>query len=321
MLKRVALVLSAALCMTLSVSGQTAETIVIGQPNWAYAKVMTNVLKVIAEENFGLEVEFVPGTHPVFFKAMDQGRGDVDVHPDVWLPNNQGFVDEYVNEKGTVALTSPTFAAMDAFCTTKEAKDRYGLGSVYDLTKPEIVELTDRNGDAKGEIWVGAPGWASTNIHKVRARDYGFADLYELTVSEENVVLAQIDADAKAGRVVVWACYLPHHIFGMHELVVLDEPEHDPEKWKVVDASADPEWYENSYVATSFPPISSQIAYSKRLDTAAPNFVDLLNNIEFGTQLINEWSSAVAVDERDPEEYARQWVNEHPDLVKSWLGM
>ena len=187
------------------------------------------------------------------------------------------------------------------------------------MTRPEIVELTD--GDGKGEVWVGAPGWASTNIHKVRARDYGFADLYELTVSEENIILSQIDADAKAGRVVVWACYLPHHILGMHELVVLDEPEHDPAKWKVVDASTDPEWYEKSFVATSFPPISSRIAYSKRLDAAAPNVVKFLNSIEFGTQLINEWSSAVAVDERDPAEYARQWVDENQGLVKAWLGL
>ena len=321
MLKRFATILLAAAGTISGAAVHATETVVIGQPNWAYAKVMTNVLKTIVEDNFGLEVEFVPGTHPVFFKAMDQGRGDVDIHPDVWLPNNQGFIDEYVDEKGTVAVTSPTFAAMDAFCTTKAARDRYGLASVYDLTRPEIVELTDRNGDGKGEVWMGAPGWASTNIHKVRARDYGFADLYELTVSEENVILSQIDADAKAGRVVVWACYLPHHIFGMHELVVLEEPEHDPAKWTIVDASADPDWYEKSTAATSFPPISSQIAYSKRLDTAAPNVVDLLNNIEFGTQLINEWSSAVAVDERDPEQYAREWVAGNQERVKSWLGL
>ncbi len=301
-------------------AAQSAEKIVIGQPNWAYAKVITNVLKVIAEDNYGMEVEFVPGNHPVFFKAMDQGAGEVDVHPDVWLPNNQGLVDEYVNEKGTVALTGKTFDAMDGFCTTQAAKDKYGLASVYDLTKPEIVQLTDRNGDGKGEIWVGAPGWASTNIHKVRARDYGFADLYELTVSEENVVLAQIDADAKAGNVVVWACYLPHHIFGMHELAILEEPAHDPEKWKPVDASEDPNWYENSYVETSFPPVSSHIAYSKRLETAAPNLVSLLNNVEFGTQIVNDWSSAIAVDERDPAEYAREWVAENQDRVNGWLG-
>ena len=63
------------------------------------------------------------------------------------------------------------------------------------------------------------------------------------------------------------------------------------------------------------------MAYSRRLDTAAPNVVKLLNNIKFGTQLINDWSSAVAVDERDPAEYARQWADDNQDLVKSWLGL
>ena len=321
MSKRFAPILMAAVCLVSSTAVHAAETIIVGQLNWAYAKVMTNVMKMIVEDNLGVKVDFVPGNHPVFFKAMDQGRGDVDIHPEVWIPNNQGLVDKYVNEKGTVGLTSKTFDAMDAFCTTKAAKDQYGLASVYDLTRPEIVTLTDRNGDGKGEIWMGAPGWNSTNFHKIRARDYGFADLYELTVSEENVILAQIDADAKAGRVVVWACYLPHHIFDIHELVILDEPEHDPAKWKFVDASSDPDWFEKSYIATSVPPITSHIAYSKRLETAAPGVVKLLNGIDFGTQVINSWSKAVAVDERDPVEYAREWVDNNQELVKSWLGL
>ena len=320
MLRRITFLAAATSCWLAFGAAQAEEKIVIGQPNWAYAKVMTNVLKYVVEDNYGHKVEFVPGTHPVFFKAMDQGKGEVDIHPDIWLPNNQSLVDEYVEEKGTVVLTQETFAAMDGFCTTQAAKDKYGLASVYDLTKPEIVELTDRNGDGKGEIWVGAPGWASTNIHKVRARDYGFADLYELTVSEENVVLSQIDADAKAGKVVVWACYLPHHIFGMHPLAILEEPEHDPEKWKMVDAHENPNWYEESYVATAFPPVGSHMGYSKRLETAAPNVAKLLGNVEFGTALINDWSSAVAVDERDPAEFAREWVDGNQDLIKSWLG-
>ncbi len=300
---------------------QAAEDkVVIGQPNWGYAKVIANVLKIIAEDNFGIEVEMVPGNHAVFFKAMDQGAGEVDIHPDLWLPNNQGLVNEYVNDRGTVALTSPTFPAQDGFCTTKHAMDTYDLKSVYDLTRPEIVELTDRDGDGKGEIWMGAPGWKSTKIHQIRARDYGFSDLYEATSSEETVILSQIDSDAKAGNVVVWGCYTPHHIFGMHELVVLEEPAHDPAKWSIADLENDADWLENSTAGTSFPATTSQIAYSKRLETAAPNMVDLLNGIDFGAQLINDWSFAVGVDERDPAKYAREWVKANPDVVASWLG-
>ena len=297
-----------------------AEKVVVGMPNWAYAKVMANVIKVIAEDNFGLEVDFVPGNHPVFFKAMGQGTGQVDIHPDVWLPNTHDLVDKYVHKDGTVALTGVTFMAMDAFCSTKLAKEKYGLKSVYDLTRPEIVDLTDTDGDGRGEIWMGAPGWSSADLHKVRARDYGFADLYELTTSEETIILSQIDAAATAGKVIVWACYLPHHIFDMHELVILEEPPHDPSKWKPVSARDDADWYKKSYVATSFPPITSQIAYSKRLETAAPELVKVLNRIKYGTQLVSSWSFAISVDNRDPAEFAAEWVAQNQDKVNAWLG-
>ena len=298
----------------------SSDKVIIGQLNWGYSKIMTNVMKIVAEDNYGLQVDMVPGNHAVFFKAMDQGKGEVDVHPEVWLPNNQGLVDQYVNENQTVALTDAVFPAFDGFCTTQEAVDTYGLKSVYDLTRPEIVALTDRDGNGRGEIWMGAPGWSSTKIHQIRARDYGFADLYDLTVSEENVILAQIDADAKAGRVIVWACYLPHHIFGMHPLAVLEEPAHDPEKWQVADLNNDPNWLENSHVSTSFPPISSHIAYSKRLETDAPEMAKLLNGIDFGQELINEWSFASSVEAVDPVVYAREWVDANKELVRSWLG-
>ena len=298
----------------------SSDKVIIGQLNWGYSKIMTNVMKIVAEDNYGLQVDMVPGNHAVFFKAMDQGKGEVDVHPEVWLPNNQGLVDQYVNENQTVALTDAVFPAFDGFCTTQEAVDTYGLKSVYDLTRPEIVALTDRDGNGRGEIWMGAPGWSSTKIHQIRARDYGFADLYDLTVSEENVILAQIDADAKAGRVIVWACYLPHHIFGMHPLAVLEEPAHDPEKWQVADLNNDPNWLENSHVSTSFPPISSHIAYSKRLETDAPEMAKLLNGIDFGQELINEWSFASSVEAVDPVVYAREWVDANKELVRSWLS-
>jgi glycine betaine/proline transport system substrate-binding protein len=301
-------------------TASAAETVVIGQLNWGYAKVMTNVIKIVAEDNYGIQVEMVPGNHAVFFKGMDQGKGEVDVHPEVWLPNNQGLVDKYVNERGTVALTGQTFPAMDAFCTTAYAKNKYGLKSVYDLTRPEIAALTDRDGDGRGEIWMGGPGWKSTKIHQIRARDYGFADLYELTVSEESIILAQIDADAKADRVVVWACYLPHYIFSMHDLVILEEPEHDPEKWKVADLADDANWLENSHVSTAFPPVSSHIAYSHRLETDAPEMVKLLNGIKFSEQLINEWFLAIGVDERDAVEYSREWVDANKEMVQSWMN-
>lgn len=307
-------------CLFSSAPAVAAEKIVIGVPQWAYAQAIAAVLKVVAEDNFGVEVGSVPGNHPSFFKAMDQGRGEVDIHPDVWLPNNQSFVDQYVIENKTVVLTKTTFEAKQGFCTTKAASDKYGLKSIYDLSKPEISQLTDTNGDGKGEIWVGAPGWTSTNVDKVRARDLGFGDLYELTTSDETLVLSQVDAAAKAGKVMIWTCYSPHHFFAIHQLVFLEEPPHDPAKWNPVHPDDDADWYAKSMVATAWPPTYSHIAYSKRLQTAAPEVAKLLDNIKFGTELIDEWAYVISVEKREPNEYAKEWVSKNKTTVDAWLG-
>ena len=75
--------------------------------------------------------------------------------PDVWIPNQTPFIEQYAE---TVVLTGEKFKAFSGLCTTKNAHDNFGLNSVYDLTKPEIINLTDEDGDGKGEIWIGAPG-------------------------------------------------------------------------------------------------------------------------------------------------------------------
>ena len=301
-------------------SAQAADKVIVGQPNWAYAKAISNVIKVVAEENYGVEVDFVPGTHPIFFKAMDQGNGDVDIHPDVWLPNQQSYINEYANEKKSVVLTDEKFAAASGFCTTRKARDEHGLVSIYDLTKPEIIALTDADGDGMGELWVGAPGWTSTAIDKVKARDFGFADLYDLTESEETIILSKVDADAKAGKTVIWACYAPHHIFAIHDIVMLEEPEHDPAKWNPILPKDDPDWYDKSVVATSWPPIGSHMVYSKRLITAAPEVARMIDRMKLSTALINEWAFEISVNDRDPLEYAREWVSNNQSEVKGWLG-
>ena len=66
------------------------------------------------------------------------------------------------------------------------------------------------------------------------ARDFGFADLYELTVSEENLILLKVDAYSKADKTVIWACYAPHHIFALVDVHIIEFPEHDPSKWAPV---------------------------------------------------------------------------------------
>ena len=83
-----------------------SEEVSIGVPSWPGAEAIAHVLGEIVATRIGGKVDFVPGNNAAIFQAMDQGEGDIDVHSDVWLPNQQSFVDEFVTGKGTVTLSS-----------------------------------------------------------------------------------------------------------------------------------------------------------------------------------------------------------------------
>ena len=51
----------------------------------------------------------------------------------------------------------------------------------------------DTDGNGKGEIWIGAAGWASTNVEKIRAKSYGYSETMNLKEMDETLALAEVD--------------------------------------------------------------------------------------------------------------------------------
>ena len=215
-------------------SSALAVDATLPDPNYPGGRALTYMIKVVAEQRLGLEIGIErTNAVPVFWKAMDRGKGEIDVWPEVWMPNQKALVDEYVNEKGTVKLGSKPYMASQGLCVTRETREEHGVGSIYDLISADNAKLFDTDGDGKGELYIGPSGWISTNVEKVRARDYGYGEVFELQVMEEPAALANLDAAVTKGNPFVFACYGPHHIFKLHDLVMLEEPAHDPEKFQV----------------------------------------------------------------------------------------
>jgi ABC-type proline/glycine betaine transport system substrate-binding protein len=136
--------------MTLS-GVATAADVVIGVPNWPSVAATANVLKVIIEDNLGLEVELQNGTNPIVFEAMDSGA--MHAHPEVWMPNQQNLHDTFVKTKGTVAMNPNGVPAFQGMCVPKAFANKHGIKSIDDLTNPDTAALFDGDGDGRGEVW------------------------------------------------------------------------------------------------------------------------------------------------------------------------
>jgi len=311
------LALSCATAMSAYGTIAQAADVVIGVPNWPSVLATAHVLKVAMENNLGLEVELQNGTNPVVFEAMDSGS--MHVHPEVWLPNQTNLNDKFVGEKKTVRMNPNGVAGDQAMCVTKGTAERTGIVNLSDLTDPEMAKNFDSDGDGRGEIWIGAPGWASTNVEKIRAQSYGYFATMALKEMDESLALAEVDAAVAQDENIVFFCYTPHHMFALHELVILKEPAHDPAAWNVIQPTDDPQWLSKSSAGVAWNTARLHIHYAASLEADQPEAAAMLANASFDTDTVSAMTFALVVDKQDPAEFAAKWVEENADTVDGWL--
>ena len=301
-------------------SAMAAESVKIGAPAWTGAQAIAHLIQEIVVTRIGGSAELVPGNNAAIFQAMDQGKGDIDVHPDVWLPNRQTFTDKYVDGAGTVALSSNFYEGKQNFCVTKAFSEANNVTSIFDLARPEIAELMDSDGNGKGEVWIGAPGWASANVNEVKVRDYGLMPFMEPIRADQAVMTARVGDSVKKNEGYAFYCYSPHAIWFQHDIVRLEEPAFDPEKYIALQPSDDPDWFKKSTVMTEDALKKVQIAYSKSLTERSPAIADLLANIALDGDVVSSFAFEIEGG-KDPADVAKDWVAANSDRVDSWLGL
>lgn len=294
-----------------------AADVVIGVPNWPSVNATAHILKIVLEDNLGLEVELQNGTNPIIFEAMD--KGSMHVHPQVWLPNQANLHQTYVKEKGTVVVNLNGVKAFQGMCMEKDLAEKHGFKSIIDLTNPEKTALLDSDGDGKGEVWIGATGWASTNVEKIRAKSYGYDQTLQLVEMDETLALARLDAAVKQGRPFAFFCYTPHHVWELYDLQILKEPPYDASKWHVLQPTDAPDWLAKSSAPVGWDFAYLHICYARSLETDHPEAASILGKVKFETDQISGMTHALVVEKVDPAAYARKWVAVNAAQVEEWL--
>lgn len=298
-----------------------AEEVKIGVPTWTGAQAIAHVLGEIVTSRIGGTVEYVPGNNATIFQAMDQGKGDIDVHPDVWLPNQESFTKEFVDGKGTVTLSSNPYEGNQGFCVARDFAEKMNITDIADLGRPDVAAAMDSDGNGRGELWIGAPGWASANVNEVKVRDYGLMDFIEPIRAEEAVKTARIKDSIAKGEGYAFYCYTPHAVWFMFDVVMLTEPTYDPEKYVMVQPSDDPDWFTKSFVASKDALKEVQIAWSNSLADRSPAIAEFFANFALTAEDVSSLAYQISAQGRDPAEVAAEWVAANSDRVDAMLGL
>ena len=313
--------MSATLLIAFSAPAFAVEAVKIGVPTWTGAQAIAHLLGAVVEMRIGGKVEMGPGNNATIFQAMDQGKGDIDVHPDVWLPNQESFTKKYVDGAGSVTLSSNPYQGNQGFCVSKDFAKANNITDIADLGRPDVAALMDSDGNGKGEMWIGAPGWASANVNEVKVRDYGLLDFIEPIRAEESVKTARIKDSIAKGEGYAFYCYKPHAVWYMFDVEMLTEPTYDPAKYVMVQPSDDADWYEKSEVATKDALKEVQIAWSKSLGDRSPAIAEFFGRFLLTADDVSNFAFEISGQGRDPAEVAREWIEANPERVDAWLGL
>ena len=299
----------------------TAESVNIGMPSWTGAQAIAHLLKAVVVERIGGEANLVPGNNATIFQAMDQGKGDIDVHPDVWLPNQQSFTKKYVDGKKTVTLSKNPYEGNQGFCVSNKFGNANKITDIADLGRPDVAAKMDSNGDGKGEMWIGAPGWASANVNEVKVRDYGLLQFIEPVRAEESVKTARVKDSILKDEGYAFYCYKPHAIWYMFDIKMLSEPKYDAANYVMLQPSDSPDWYKKSKVATKDALKNVQIAWSNSLATRSPAIAEFFERFQLTADDVSNFAYQISGKGRDPADVANEWINSNPKRVDAWLGL
>jgi glycine betaine/proline transport system substrate-binding protein len=303
------------------VAAQAQDVVKIAEPNWASGRAIAGLIKVIIETKLGGQAELVPGTNAVIFKAMDRGKGEIDVHPDVWMPNLEDLVDEYVTTNKTVVLSKNSYQGRSGFCLPKSFATQHNIKSVFDLATPEVSKLISLDDSGKGNIWVGDPAWTQTKINMVKIRDYGIANFFNVVETGEEVATAAISEAIAKNKGYAFYCYAPHYNWFIFDMVMLEEPAFEASKHKMVAPSEDPDWFEKSKITVGDPEKKLYVAYSKSLKSRTPAIAEFLSRIALDTDTVSGLTYEIVVKKRDSQEVAKAWIAKNGKRVEQWLGL
>jgi len=303
--------------MAMSGAAQAQEKVMLSDLSWNGARAIGHVLKAIITGPMGSEAEIVEGMNqqPVIYAGMDKGDGSIDVHTDMWMPNWQSAWDQYVEGNETIDVNSPYQGTSNLYVPAYMADK---VSSIEDLNDPEIAAMFDTDGDGLGEYWPGDVTWASTKRWQIKFKSYGLDALWEPNIVSADTFKAGLAAAYASSAPQLFYHWTPEALHVQYDLVALEEPERF-DGCEDVDLDAE-NWLEVSEFECVIAPNDVHVAFSKSLYERNPPVANMLKNVQFTGDEINEWIVEMFENKRDPAEVAEEWIEDNADIVNGWIN-
>jgi glycine betaine/proline transport system substrate-binding protein len=260
--------------------GGNDKSLTIGYIDWDEDVAVSNLAKILLEEDLGYDVELqLVDVGPLFNGVAN---GDIDAFLDVWLPKtHQTYWEQYQDQVVDLGQWYEGTASL-------------GLGVPDYVEVQSIDELNDYRDQFGGQIIGIEPGSGIMKIAEENAIP-GYGLNYELVSSSTPAMLSELEQALDNEEPMVFTAWKPHWMFTAYDIRYLDDPKGEMGGSEQLSAIA-----------------------REGLEEDSPDAFQLLDNITLSEEQLGDLELAVR-DAGDPEQGARDWLEQNREVADSWL--
>ncbi|BCQ61578.1 histidine ABC transporter substrate-binding protein [Pseudomonas sp. Boi14] len=215
--------------------------------NWESGSLITEILRIMVEQGYGLPTDTLPGTTITLETAL--ANNDIQVIGEEWAGRSPVWVKAEAEGK-VQALGDTVKGATEGWWVPEyvikgdPAKGIKPLApelrSVTDLARYKDV-FKDPESPDKGRFLNSPIGWTSEIVNQQKLKAYGLQDSYVNFRSGSGAALdAEISSAIRRGKPILFYYWSPTPLLGRFKLVQLQEPPFDAEAWKTLTDAANP---------------------------------------------------------------------------------
>ncbi len=147
-------------------------------------------------------------TNPIFYKSV--ALGDVDYWTNGWFPNHNSQLPKGFYDDADVYGYVVKAGGLQGYLVSKDAVDKFGIKSLDDFKRPEVMEAFDKNGDGKADLTACPPGWGCENVIAHHMKVYGLEDYINPVKASYEAGMASALGDFKGGKPIFFYTWAPN---------------------------------------------------------------------------------------------------------------
>ncbi len=266
--------------------------------------------------------------NPPFYQSV--AYGDVHLWVNGWFPLHNTYEDAFAAGAEKIGYVAKG-GALQGYLIDKATAEKYDITHVSDITKDDIQEVFDSNGDGKADLVACPPGWGCEEVISHHFEAYGWDDDFNAIKAGYAASMADAVGRYENGQPIFFYTWTPNWTVGilepgedvvwlqMKETKLPEDQAHLADRTVVSDlagcqgaAECDLGWPANDI---------RPVANSEFLQEN-PAAAELLRRVRIPIEDIFAQNAEMNDGADDPEDLERQaaeWIEAHRDEVDGWL--